>query len=178
MQEIWKDIPGYEGRYQASTEGRIRSCDWAKHCVPKDGKKPYDRTHKGRLLRTCRGSNGYQYVGLRKTAKCKNAKYMPVFHLIAMTFLGPRPGKAVICHANGRKEDCRLENLRYDTAAENNLDVYRTGGKCGKLSIEQALEVKRRLKEGQSISSIARAYGVSRTAVYYIREGAHFGWLR
>lgn len=37
MPEIWKDIPGYEGRYQASTEGQIRSVDATQEITPKDG---------------------------------------------------------------------------------------------------------------------------------------------
>lgn len=177
MAEIWKDIPGYEGRYQASTEGRIRSCTWIQECVPRDGKREYTRVHKGRVLKTCIGSNGYRYVGLRASADSSNSKYEPVFHLVARTFLGPRPAGAEICHANGEKDDCRLENIRYDTRTENRIDVYRLGGKYGKLTVEQALEIKERIKRGQSIRSIAKDYGVSWTAVYYIREGVHFGWL-
>lgn len=177
MAEIWKDIPGYEGRYQASTEGRIRGVDRVTRVNPKDGKRPYERLHKGQVLSTCLGANGYPYVGLRKAQDADNAAYCPVFHLIALTFLGPRPEGTEICHADGDKSNSRLENLRYDSVTENMLDIYRQGKKCGKLSVEQAKDIKRRLALGESKSSIGRAFGVSKTAVYYIAEGKHFGWL-
>lgn len=177
MKELWKDIPGYEGRYQASTEGRIRSVDHVESCVPKDGKKPYTRTRKGQVLKACPGSNGYLYVGLRKEQSVENSTFCPVFHLIAKTFLGERPKGANICHADGDKSNNRLENLRYDTNRENHIDVYRCGGRYGKLSAEQALDVKKRLERGESQSTIARLYGVSCSAIYYIAKGAHFGWL-
>jgi hypothetical protein len=177
MAEIWKDIPGYEGRYQASTEGRIRSVDHVEHCTPRNGKRPYSRFRKGQVLSTCRGSNGYPCVGLRKTQDAENATFCLVFHLVALTFLGPRPEGTVICHSDGNKFNNVLTNLRYDTGTENHLDLYRQGGKYGKLSTEQARDVKRRLSRGESKNSIAKRYGISRTAVRYIAKGEHFGWL-
>ena len=177
MSEVWKDIPGYEGRYQASSEGRIRSVPRFERCVPKDGKQPYTRFHSGQVLSTCLGSNGYDYVGLRKQAASNNSKYEPVFHLVAITFLGPRPDGAVICHTDGNKQNNSVINLRYDSESENRIDVYRCGGKYGKLSTDQARDVKRRLARGESKRSIAQMYGVSRTAIRYIAKGEHFGWL-
>lgn len=176
MTEIWKDIPGYEGRYQASTEGRIRGVDRLQVVVYKDGRSG-SRLLKGRVLSTCPGSNGYPYVGLRKTQNAKSAQFQLVHHLIALTFLGKRPKGKVVCHSDGDKENNRLENLRYDTETENRLDIYRIGGKCGKLSTEQAKDVKNRLARGESKNSIAKCYGISRTAVRYIAKGEHFGWL-
>lgn len=176
MAEIWKDIPGYEGRYQASTEGRIRGANRVQIVCDKNGRS-YRRNVKGRVLSTCPGSNGYPYVGLRETQNAKNARFQPVHHLIALTFLGKRPKGKVVCHSDGDRENNRLGNLRYDTQMENHLDIYRIGGKCGKLSTEQAKDVKNRLARGESKNSIAKCYGISRTAVRYIAKGEHFGWL-
>ena len=177
MAEIWKDIPGYEGRYQASTEGRIRSVDHDVTCVPRDGKRAYTKRMKGQVLRPCIGANGYPYVGLRKEQRSDNAQFLPVFHLIARTFLGERPRGTFICHQDGDKLNSRILNLRYDTPTENQIDVYRQGGRYGKLSIEAVRDIKRRLARGESKSSIARVHGVSKTAIYYIATGEHFGWL-
>lgn len=177
MAEIWKDIPGYEGRYQASTEGRVRSVDHVETCTPRNGMRSYTRFKKGQVLSACLGSNGYAYVGLRKKQNSENADFCPVFHLVALTFLGLRPEKADICHKDGDKSNNRVENLRYDTKTENRIDLYRQGGKYGKLTVEQAIEVKRRLLQGESQNSIARLYGISRTAVRYIKREEHFGWL-
>lgn len=177
MHTQWKDIPGYDGRYQASTDGQIRGCDRTYTVTPADGKKAYTRVHKGKVLRPCVGSNGYFYVGLRKKTSSDNATYLPVHHLIAITFLGARPDGAYICHKNGDKKDCRVDNLRYDTPRENHLDVYRCGGTYGKLSPDQVRVIKARLKAGEQQTAIAKDYGVSQTAIYYIDKGVHFGWL-
>ena len=72
----------------------------------------------------------------------------------------------------------RVTNLRYDTETENQLDLYRIGKKCGKLTVDQARDVKRRLERGESKNSISKIYGISRTAVHYIAKGEHFGWLQ
>ena len=173
----WRDIPGYEGRYQASTEGRIRGCDREYVVTPKDGKKPYTKVHRGRILQDCIGSNGYLYVGLRKTQLSKNADFLPVHHLIAETFLGERPAGLQICHGDGHKTNNRVDNLRYDTTSENHVDVYRCGGTYGKLTVAQVQNIKERLKNGETQSSIARIFGISQTAVYYIDKGVHFGWV-
>jgi hypothetical protein len=173
---VWKDIPGYEGRYQASTDGQIRGCDREYTITPKD-KKPYKRAHKGKILQECVGSNGYLYVGLRKSPAQKNAAFLPVHHLIAETFLGERPAGCQICHIDGRKTNCRADNLRYDSSRENHLDVYRCGSTYGKLTVAQAQDIKERLKKGESQSSIAKIFGISQTAVYYISKGVHFEWV-
>ena len=177
MHVIWKDIPGYGGRYQASTDGQIRGCDRVVHVVPKNGKAAYDRIHKGRVLRPCIGSNGYYYVGLRKNQKSDNGTYLPVHHLIALTFLGERPDHAHVCHADGDKLNCRLDNLRYDSSRENHLDVYRCGGRYGKLTPEQVKTIKKRISAGDKQDDIAKDYNVSQAAVSAIKTGERFSWV-
>jgi hypothetical protein len=101
MEEIWKDIPGYEGIYQASTEGRIRSLKFNKIKILKPG--------------NCRG---YSLVGL---AIDGTKEYIQIHKLIAITFLNHKPDghKLVIDHINGIRSDDRLENLRIVTQREN-----------------------------------------------------------
>ena len=101
MEEIWKDIPGYEGIYQASTEGRIKSLKFNKEKILKPG--------------NCRG---YNLVGLGIAG---NKNYIQVYKLIAITFLGHAPSghKLVIDHINGTRNDDRLLNLRIVTQREN-----------------------------------------------------------
>lgn len=173
----WKDIPGYEGRYQASTDGQIRGCDRVEHVAPKNGRAAYDRLRKGCVLRQCIGSNGYYYVGLRKNQKSDNASYLPVHHLIALTFLGDRPDRAVICHNDGNKLNCSLDNLRYDTNRENHIDVYRCGSRYGKLTPEQVRVIKMRLASGDSQCAIAKDFGVSQAAISAIKTGVRFAWV-
>lgn len=120
-EEIWKDIPGYEGLYRASSLGRIRSLDryvWnhkgymlAKGRVLKQSKNVYRKTP-------------YYYVRLYNGAK-KTGKCLSVHTLVCSTFNGPKPkeiggDKNVDCmHINGDSLDNRACNLVWGTHKEN-----------------------------------------------------------
>lgn len=117
LKAVWKDIPGYEGRYQASDMGAIRSVDrYAPWTGPRG--RQYTRFLKGQELAQNRGTNGYLGVqlGLRNPHL--------THRLIAETFLGPSEGRQVN-HRNGDRSDNRLENLEWVTCSENHLHSYR-----------------------------------------------------
>ena len=158
--EIWKDIPGYEGKYQASNQGRIRSLD---RRVGTPGKVGF-KTMKGRILRPGPvKKTGHLYVVLGH-----GAPGTPVHTLIALTFIGPRPAGADICHNDGDPTNNRLDNLRYDTRTNNILDVYRGGGRWRKLSLD---DMKAILEEPKTASckALADKYGVSSTTINRVR---------
>lgn len=117
--EIWKDIPGYEGYYQASNLGRVRSLD--RIITYSNG---YDRFYKGGVMN---GSvnNGYRQTTLKKNNIGRSFMFS---QLVAMTFLGHEPNghKLVIDHVNGDKSDNRLENLRIVTNRENISTCFRS----------------------------------------------------
>ena len=98
--EIWKDIPGYEGIYQASSLGRIRSF----------------KRNKAIILKPGRSKNGYYNVVLCLNSVGKNAI---VHRLVWTTFNGPIPEGLQINHLNENKSDNRLENLSLCTPKEN-----------------------------------------------------------
>lgn len=104
--EIWKEIPGYEGIYQASTYGRIKS-------LPKVVK---GRTFKEKMLSFSIGGRGYYYVNLRIRGV---AKRCTVHRVIAETFLDKEKGKDYVDHINTDKLDNRVTNLKWVTAKEN-----------------------------------------------------------
>ena len=112
MEEIWKDIPLEIVKYQASSEGNIRSVD--KHV--KDGERV--RLFKGRVLKQTKRPIGYSTVGLSINGVSKT--YL-VHQLVAMAFLGHNPSgmKLVIDHINGDKNDNSVNNLRIVTQKEN-----------------------------------------------------------
>lgn len=174
--EEWKDIPGYEGKYQASTDGRIRGVDRVQTITDTRG-RTYQRTVKGVVLKDCPGTNGYRYVGLRRTNKSDNATFEAVHIMVAATFLGKRPQGLYVCHKDGDKTNNAVENLRYDTGRENMLDIYRCGGKCAKLSVDDVREIKERLETGESRRSIANRFGVSYQSIYNIEKGVRFSWV-
>lgn len=114
MEEIWKDIPGYEGAYQASTHGRIKSLD---RICPQGGYKLVkNNLIKGKILKLGIHRDGYLKTFLSKKG---NKKCFTVHRLIALTFLGPRPIAYATGHLNGNRKDNRIENLKYVTYKEN-----------------------------------------------------------
>ena len=102
MQEIWKDIPGYEN-YQISNLGNVKSLN-------------YLRTGKEKLLKPGLSSSGYYFVPL-----CKNGekKYFRVHRLVALAFIPNPDNKPCVDHINGDRLDNREKNLRWCTNKEN-----------------------------------------------------------
>lgn len=131
MEEIWKDIPGYEGWYQASNMGRIRSVDRLVRGVCHHTGKAFYRKAKGKILRPVR----YCKCGHVSVVLGHGAAGSPVHRLIMKTFAGEAPEGMEVLHKNGDPTDNRLENLRYGTRTENILDVYRQGKNGGSCSL-------------------------------------------
>lgn len=121
--ERWRDIPGYEGRYQASTEGRVRSLP--RSVVAKSdrwGGPPLTRTYRGRLLRPGAKSCGHVTVAIGK------GNSMQVHQLVLSTFVGPKPAGLEVLHGpDHNPANNRLVNLRYGTRSENLKDDYARG---------------------------------------------------
>lgn len=112
MEEIWKDVVGYEGLYQVSNLGRIKSFD---RTFP--DKKRGVRKHKGKILTQGRKSNEYPVVTL--IGKDGQHKTHRVHRIVAKAFINPVDGKEFIDHINGVRYDNRVENLRWCTHQEN-----------------------------------------------------------
>ena len=172
MPEIWKPVPSYEGKYEVSDQGRVRSLD--RQCVGKDNRSEF---HPGKILnpsKVIRG--GYLDVSLRDGEK---RTHRTVHSLVAEVFIGERPHGYDVMHLNGDRTDNRVENLRYGTRKENLNQTYEYGGKQanGKLSIEDVQEIRRRIKTGERVATIADAYGVNSAAIYHIKNGTTFKWL-
>lgn len=110
MMEKWKDIKGYEGLYQVSNLGRVRSLDRSIKV-----NNSCSRVYKGKILKGNLGTNGYLYVILSKDGVCKT-KY--IHNLVAPTFHNRIEGYDVD-HINSIKTDNRSDNLRYITHFEN-----------------------------------------------------------
>lgn len=120
MIELWRDIPGYEGLYQASSLGRIRSLDREIIANYKNGKTQI-RHYKGQILAPGRyNKDGHLSVVLGKGTSGK-----PVHSLVALTFIGTRPKDCDVRHVDGNPANNRLDNLMYGTRTQNILDVYR-----------------------------------------------------
>lgn len=122
MIEEWRDIPGYEGLYQVSNLGTVRSLDrWITQRFSKV-KGYYTRLFPGKIIRPFSDKNGYQYVGLSKNNRVDRN---PVHYLVLKSFIGERPQNYDCNHLNGKKGDNRLDNLEYCTKSDNLRHSYR-----------------------------------------------------
>ena len=104
MVEVWKDIEGYEGKYQVSNLGRVKSL--------RDSHGKYRE-----LIMTGRNEgHGYLKVSLYKNGKSKGIK---IHRLVALAFIPNPDNKHFVDHINGIRNDNRVENLRWVTHKEN-----------------------------------------------------------
>lgn len=116
MTEIWKDILGYEGIYQVSSYGQVRSLDR----LSRDG-----RRLQGRILKQTLDKDGYYTVTLYDiTGKVKNVKQ---HRLVAISYLENPDHKPHVNHLNGIKVANFVENLEWASCQENNQHQRDTG---------------------------------------------------
>ena len=115
MQEIRKDIEGYEGYYQVSNLGRVKSVDRkVEQTISKN--KTTMKIRKSKILSSTKMKNGYLKVPLSKKGK---TKLQFVHRLVAQTFIPNQLNKPQVNHINGIKNDNRVVNLEWATGLEN-----------------------------------------------------------
>lgn len=101
--EYWRHVPGYEGLYEVSDFGTVRSLN-------------YRHSGKRKELKPGKGSNGYEHVSLYRDGV---QKFFSVHRLVLEAFNGSIPEGLQIDHINGVKNDNRLANLRVVTPKDN-----------------------------------------------------------
>lgn len=118
--ENWVDIKGYEGYYQVSNFGNVRSLD-------RETKITYNnhiRRYKGKVLTKVKNKEGYEVIILNVSDK---REYKYVHHIVAETFIGYRKENEVIDHINNIKYDNRAQNLQITTIRNNTTkDIDKT----------------------------------------------------
>lgn len=160
--EIWKNIPGWEGYYQASNIGRIRSLD--RIVYSKEGRK---FTFKGKILKPRRNKRGYFYLGLHKGGKIKSCT---VHRLIALTFIPNPLNYPQVHHRDDNQVDNNVNNLKWGTISQNSHDAIKNGrwapmigekSPLSKLTEEQVIEIKRLWHiRAMSQKNIGKKFGI------------------
>jgi hypothetical protein len=117
--ETWRPIPGWEGRYEASDLGRIRSLARVVETVG-----GWSQSYRARIMRPSVRPDGRLRVTLCKD--CRN-HYFLVHRLVLLAFVGPCPDGFEACHNDGHPDNNILANLRYDTHLGNMADKDRHG---------------------------------------------------
>ena len=162
--EIWKDIPNYEGIYQASNLGRIKSLERTRK-----GKNGSLVAVKEKILKPQINRNGYYQVCLHKQSIQKTYR---VNRLVYEAFNGPIPENMQVNHINEIKTDNRLENLNLMTCKENinfGTGIERChnqliNGKCSKSVLQFTLD-NILVKEYPSIKQAGRETGFAHTNI-------------
>lgn len=159
--EIWKDIEGYEGRYQVSNLGRVKSL--AK-TIDVGGKTK--RFQPERVLKPSKGVKGYLLVALYKN---KRSKMKRVHRLVAEAFI-PNPQKMPsVNHKDENKENNKAENLEWCTHKYNNL--YGTRLKKVSKPILQLNSNGELLKEWESGKKAMRELKISDASISQCCKG-------
>lgn len=121
-EEIWRDIKGYEGSYQISNYGKVKSLE-RKVFIPQS----YGLQHRQlreKLLSILNSSIGYHKVILTKNA---TQKQFCIHRLIAEAFIPNPDNLPIINHKNGIKTDNRIENLEWCTQQHNIIHSWEMG---------------------------------------------------
>ena len=118
--ERLRPVHGYEGIYEVSSHGRVRSV--GRTVAYSNGRVCH---LEGKVLRTPLSKRGgYPCVGLHAQGERK-MRY--VHSLVAESFIGTRPEGMEVCHNDGNPANNHLDNLRYGTSSDNELDKVRHG---------------------------------------------------
>lgn len=123
-QEEWRPIVGWEGHYEVSSLGRVRSVDRILERKGSHRTSSCQYLRRGRLLKPFTAPGNYPHVNLRAGDRHRAAR---VHVLVLEAFVGPRPDGWVACHNDGDHENNRLSNLRWDTYSSNNFDLVKHG---------------------------------------------------
>lgn len=163
--EVWKPVPGFEGLYDVSDQGRLRS--W---------REAGGQHRKLSEPRVCRGGKlkyGYQSHFMGRGGGREQAT---IHELVLLAFVGARPDGMVARHLNGNPQDNRLENLAWGTWKQNTQDAIGHGTfkpiapqrgvdhHAAKLD-EDAVREIRRLANRATVSALSRQFSVSRLTI-------------
>ena len=153
IEEKWKDIKGFEGHYQVSDKGRVKSVKFGKE----------------RILSIRRSKFGYLLVNLWKNHKMKTFK---IHRLVAQAFLPNQNNLPQVNHKDEDKTNNYVENLEWCTVKYNNIfgtrlkrvSVKATNGKCSKKVLQYTLDGKF-VKEWKSTHDVERNLGYAQTNI-------------
>lgn len=167
--ELWRSITGYEGCYEVSNLGRVRSLDRV-DCA--------GRKLRGQI-RQPNASHGYLSVSLY--ADGKETRHL-INRLVLCAFIGPPRAGQQAAHEDGDRGNNLCSNLQWQTPKENNADKKRHGTEAfgeqrtnAKLTAGQVVFIRGMLRRGATEQSLADVFPVARTTIHKIKTGRKWG---
>lgn len=186
--EVWKDIDGFDGIYEVSSLGRIRS-NTRPDSIYKDG-RVYSSIKPTKILKNVLKTTGYEQVFLHLKPK---AKLCLVHRLVAKAFIPNPENKPQVNHIDGNKSNNNVSNLEWVTPSENGLHAYSvlkiipsTLGKFGKDSPKARAVIQYDAKTGKCVglwdcaSDAVRKYGFDSGGITRCCQGklySHKGYI-
>lgn len=167
--EEWRPVVGYEGLYEVSSHGRVRSL--TRLCR---GKCDSLCRHNGTVLKAKTTRDGHQGISLSRERRYKSTN---VHLLVLEAFVGPRPKGLQCCHNDGNEANNFVGNLRWDTPANNGSDKVKhgTSGKgernpSAKLSVKDVLEIRNATPRYGYLLDLCRRYGIGKGTICQVRS--------
>lgn len=177
MKEIWKSVDGYEGLYEVSNLGKVRSLDRVIADMSEKWDKERTRFFKGKVLSARAHTNGYLRYQLFD--RNRNGTDFYAHRLVAKSFIDNHDNRPEINHIDGNKKNNIKENLEWISRKGNINHAFKTGLNHGtpkttrevKLRIEDISIIKKRYSDCGNMSQVAREYRVSMQTIMRVVKG-------
>jgi hypothetical protein len=173
--EEWRPVVGWEGLYEVSSLGRVRSRDRTE--LVTCGGRQHFRRRRGKTLKAGPAGREGQYLQVVLHSDANGRKNKAVHHLVLEAFVSPRPAAAEASHINGRSDDNRAANLVWEKHRENMARQWYHGTICvgetngnHRLTAEQVARI-RLLKGVEDSRTVAARFGCGATTVKGIWRG-------
>lgn len=177
--ETWKPVVGYEGLYEVSDHGGVRSLDRVTEYP-----NGMTRAFQGQVLADHSMASGHRMVDLYRSGQ----RWSTTVHtLVAEAFIGPRPAGMDVCHGDSDPANNLVGNLRYDTRRGNVADSVAAGRTSrgtarynNVLTPEQVREIRQKyVPRVYTLKMLAEEYGVSATNIHAIvgPNSRSWNWL-
>jgi hypothetical protein len=170
--EEWRPVPGYEGYYDVSSLGRIRS--W---CT-----RGGLRLQEPRLRKVHCDRDGYLFVSLYKNHKCQGFR---VSRLVLYAFVGIPSGEMEASHIDGNKDNNQLGNLCWETRLDNERRKSQHGTRpCGernsasRITEADVRNIRDRRNNGETYVKIATEYGMHPYYISLIARGKRWAHIK
>ena len=165
MIENWKAVEGYEGLYEISDLGRVKSL--GREVNSKGGSTAIK---KGKILALSTNKYGYEYLFLYKNNISINVK---VHRLVGLAFINNPNNKPMINHEDGNKSNNNVSNLEWNTCKENTNHAFNAGLRCkgedssnAKLSWDDVNKIRELYKTELYLQKeLSKMFGVSKTSI-------------